>query len=164
MKRFLFAVLAGCLALAAGAAQAAPMSLGEATSALQRRDVAALERAAADEALIAQVAAIDPQAAIGMLLDIADALAAKGRTASALAAADRAVVLSETTWGGDSLEMVEPLRRLAVLQLRTDPQAASASLSRALANVRRATGGDLGPYAELEVLQRQAWDLSHIHI
>ena len=70
------------------------MSLGEATSALQRRDVAALERAAADEALIAQVAAIDPEAAVGMLLDIADALAAKGRTAGALAAADRAVTLA----------------------------------------------------------------------
>lgn len=157
MRQLIVAVMA--VVLVAGVAQAAPTPLSTIAQALERGDLKTLERVAGEQETIDDVAAVDPVAAVGMLLDIAETLAARGRFDAGLAAADHAVALVEKTWGENSLELVDPLRRRATLRLKRQPTAAANDVQRALMIVRVLNRFDVSAYADLEALQRQAWDL-----
>ncbi|CAN1542011.1 Protein of unknown function DUF900, hydrolase-like [Caulobacteraceae bacterium] len=158
--KILFACSA--LLLAATPVAAAPPTLVEIIEALRQKDVDTLSAAANDEAGIQSLAAIDPEAAVTLLLDIADGLASAKEFGSARATADRAVRLAERTWGVGSLELVEPLRRRAALFTTRDPpdsfwlMLAVYDLDRAKAIVAATAGDNAVAYADLDVALREA--------
>ncbi len=158
--KILFACSA--LLLAATPVAAAPPTLLEIIEALRQKDVDTLSAAATDEAGIQALAAIDPEAAVTLLLDIADGLARAGEFVSARATADRAVRLAERTWGLGSLELVEPLRRRAALFTTRDPpeafwlMLAVYDLDRAKAIVAATAGDNAVAYADLDLALREA--------
>lgn len=158
--KILFACSA--LLLAATPVAAAPPTLAEIIEALRQKDVDTLLAAANDDAGIQALAAIDPEAAVTLLLDIADGLARAEEFVSARATADRAVRLAELTWGVGSLELVEPLRRRAALFTTRDPpdsfwlMLTVDDLERAKAIVTATAGGNAVAYADLDEALREA--------
>jgi esterase/lipase superfamily enzyme len=170
--RRLIEILIACsaLLLAATPVAAAPPTLVEIIEALRQKDVDTLSAAANDEAGIQSLAAIDPEAAVTLLLDIADGLESAKEFGSARATANRAVELAERTWGVGSLELVEPLRRRAAMYRRAAISTTNVTtgdrpksfwltlavndLKRAKAIVAATAGNNAVGYADLDVALR----------
>lgn len=152
----LSAVLALSLGAPGWSQGSGAVGLEQLARAVETRDVATLDRAYADKALFKDLADLDPEGAVGVLFDMAEAYAAAGRSGRAIEAADRAVDLAKLRFGAKSPELIDALRRRAALLLEERPSLAAADLERAKAIAEAVAGPASQAYADLDGRLRQA--------
>jgi esterase/lipase superfamily enzyme len=127
-------------------AATAPLDIAALNAAYAANDTATLERASQDEALFAQIAATDPDAAIAMRLAVARKLTGD----AAVQAYKHAIAGIESLRGANDISLADPLRELGQLQLSLGARDDGlASLHRSVAVVIAAMGEDhemVAPY------------------
>jgi esterase/lipase superfamily enzyme len=136
MKRVLLVLAALCALLTwPTLASAAPLTLAEVSQAAERHELPTLRRTLSDEALMARLEALDPDAAVELQLSIGAVFEGAGEPTTAMAAYRLAVAAIARAHGGhDDLAEVDPLRRIAALELAAgEPGPAYSDIDRALA-------------------------------
>jgi len=161
-SQVLGALLAVALSGAAVGAEAAPkkatLTYPQVAAAAETRNLPVLRRALADEAFLASLVELDPEAAIELRLSVAEALIAAGDKRTALTAYEAALGEIARIRGKNDPQQIDLLRKIAGLKAELgDLKAAATDMDRALDVADLAWGAKHESMPGLKAEADRAW-------